>query len=198
MTGGRASRSLSPPPVRKPMAEIRPISRADLEQGMKGPGVLCLGSLPRSKWSDDPDLRDLQELRQRLYLELVDKVGTCGLVAFDDDGVVGFVTFMPKATARRLGFYSLPGDDKLESTLVVACIHVTPTKRGAGIGSTLIQSVKDWAADHGYSVVEAIGEGQPQYGWHASAPFLACGFEVVRDQWHGSWCGQVMKCTART
>jgi GNAT superfamily N-acetyltransferase len=180
------------------MAETRPISRADLEQGMEGPGVYCLRSLPRSNWSDDPDLRDLQEVRQRLYLELVDKVGACGLAAVDEEGVVGFVTFMPKTTARRLGFYTLPGDDGLARTLVVACIHVTPTKRGCGIGSTLIQGVKVWAADHGYFAIEAIGEGKPQYGWHASAPFLASGFEVVREQWHGSWCGQVMKCAVDT
>lgn len=180
------------------MVETRPICRADLEQGMEGPGVLCLRSLPRSNWSDDPDLRDLQEFRQRLYLKLVDEVGTCGLVAVDEEGVVGFVTFMPKTTARRLGFYTLPGDDGLELTLVVACIHVTPTKRGHGIGSTLIQAVKDWAAEHSYSTLEAIGEGQAQYGWHASAPFIASGFKVVREQWHGSWCGQVMKCSLTT
>jgi GNAT superfamily N-acetyltransferase len=176
------------------MVETRPISRADLEEGMTGPGVYCLRALPQSNWSDDPDLRDLQQLRQKLYLELIDGFGTCGLVAVDDDGVVGFTTFMPKTMARRLGFYTLPGDEELENTLVVACIHVTPTKRGRGIGSMLIQGVKDWAAQRGYSAIEAIGEGQPQYGWHASAPFLSLDFNVVREQMHGSWCGQMMRC----
>ncbi len=184
----------SPLPVKKLMVETRPICRADLEQGMTGPGVYCLRTLPQSNWSDDPDVRDLQQLRQKLYLELIDRFGTCGLVAVDEDGVAGFTTFFPKTIARRLGFYTMPGDDELENTLVVACIHVTQSKRGCGIGSTLIQGVKDWAAQRGYSVIEAIGEGQPQYGWHASAPFLSLGFEVVREQRHGSWCGQMMKC----
>lgn len=177
------------------MIETRPITRSDLERGMTGPGVNCLRALPQSEWSDDPDLRDLQQLRQRLYLDLIDRFGTCGLVAVDEEGVVGFVTFLPKAIARRLGFYSLPGDGDLDSTLVVACLHVTPAKRGVGVGSALIQGVKDWAARMGYLRVEAIGEGKHQYGWHASAPFLGKGFEVVREQMHGSWCGQMMRCT---
>ena len=177
------------------MVETRPITREDVERGMDGPGVYCLRTLPRANWSDDPDLRDLQELRHKLHLDLIDRFGTCGLVAVDDEGVVGFTTFFPKPVARRLGFYSLPGDEDLDSTLVVACIHVTPAKRGFGIGSALIEGVKDWAARHGYSRVEAIGEGERQYGWHASAPFLVKGFEVVREQMHGSWCGQMMRCT---
>lgn len=187
-------KSPSPLPVDKLMVETRPITRADLEQGMTGPGVYCLRTLPRSNWTDDPDVRDLQQLRQKLYLDLIDRFGTCGLVAVDEDGVAGFTTFFPKATARRLGFYTLPESNELENTLVVACIHVTPAKRGCGIGSILIQGVKDWAAQRGYSVLEAIGEGQPQYGWHASAPFLAMGFRVAREQRHGSWCGQMMRC----
>ena len=182
------------PPGRKPVAKTRPISRTDVIEGMTGPGVNCLGRLPQSNWSDDPDERDFQQRRQELYLELIDRAGTFGLVAMDEDGVVGFITFFPKTTARRLGFYTLPGNDELEKTLVVACLHVTRAKRGRGIGSTLIQGVKDWAAKRGYSVIEAIGEGQPQYGWHASAPFLPLGFRVVREQRHGSWCGQMMKC----
>lgn len=176
------------------MAQARAITRNDLVHGMSGPGVYCLRSLPQVNWSDDPDLRDLQALRQALYLNLIDQSGTCGLVAEDQDGVLGFITFMPKALARRLGFYSLPDNTDLENTLVVACIHVTPAKRGHGLGSLLIHAAKDWATRHGYSAIEAIGEGYPQYGWHASAPFLACGFQVVRDQWHGSWCGQMMQC----
>lgn len=176
------------------MIETRPISRIDVVEGITGPGVYCLGKLPQSNWSDDPDERDLQQRRQELYLELIGTFGTCGLLAVDEDGVVGFITFFPKASARRLGFYTLPGNDELDKTLVVGCLHVAQAKRGRGIGSTLIQGVKDWAAKRGYSVIEAIGEGQPQYGWHASAPFLSSGFEVVREQRHGSWCGQMMKC----
>ena len=175
------------------MVETRPITEADLTQGMTGPGVYCLASLPQRNWSDDPDLRDLQQLRQRLYLDIVKQAGACGLVAVDDEGVAGFTTFMPKTTARRLGFYSLPGGDP-ENKLVLACIHVTPTKRGQGTGSLLIRDAKDWATQHGYSAIEAIGESEIKYGWHATAPFLRCGFEVMRKLWHGSWCGDMMTC----
>ncbi|MFC2002823.1 GNAT family N-acetyltransferase [Chloroflexota bacterium] len=176
------------------MVKIRQISRSDVVKGMTGAGVYCLGRLPQSNWSDDPDERKLQQRRQALYLELIDLFGTCGLLALDENGVVGFITFFPKTIGRRLGFYTLPGNDELEKTLVVGCLHVAQAKRGHGIGSTLIQGVKDWAARGGYSTVEAIGEGEPQYGWHASAPFLPLGFEVLREKRHGSWCGQMMKC----
>lgn len=179
------------------MVKIRPISRTDVVEGMTGIGVNCLGKLPQSNWSDDPDERDLQQRRQELYLKLIDRFGTCGLLALDEDGVVGFVTFFPKTVARRLGFYTLPGNDELEKILVVGCLHMAEAKRGCGIGSMLIDGVKDWATKGGYSVLEAIGEGKPQYGWHASAPFLHTGFEVFREQWHGTWCGQMMKCVLK-
>lgn len=179
---------------RELVVKIRPISRTDVVEGITGPGVHCLGRLPKSNWSDDPDERDFQQRRQELYLELIGMSDTCGLLAVDEDGVVGFITFFPKTTARRLGFYTLPGNGELEKTLVVGCLHVTRTRRRRGIGSALIRGVADWAAKRGYSGIEAIGEGKPQYGWHASAPFLPLGFEVVREQRHGSWCGQMMKC----
>lgn len=176
------------------MVEIRHLSRTDIMEGIAGPGAACLARLSQKNWSDDPDVRDLQARRQELYLELIEQSGTCGLLAVGEDGVAGFITFFPKATARRLGFYTLTGDQNLRQTLVVACLHVAREKRGLGIGSLLIQGVKEWAAQRGYSAIEAIGEGQPQYGWHASAPFLPQGFKVVREQKHGSWCGQMMKC----
>ncbi len=176
------------------MAETRPITRTDVLEGMTGAGVACLSRLPEANWSEDPDERDLEQRRQALYLELMDLSGTCGLVAVEENEVVGFTTFFPKMTGRRLGFYTLPGSDDLETTLVIGCLHVAKAKRGRGIGSALIQGVKDWAVSRGYSALEAIGEGQPQYGWHDTAPFLPLGFKVLRQQQHGSWCGDMMKC----
>ncbi len=175
------------------MVELREILRPDVLEGMRGDGVYCLGKLPEANWSNDPDERDLQQRRQALYLSLIDLSGTCGLVAVENSEVAGFITFFPKTAGRRMGFYTLPGDENLTKTLVVGCLHVTPARRNRGIGAALVQGVKGWAVQHGYIAVEAIGEGHPQYGWHASAPFLASDFRVVREQCHGSWCGQVMR-----
>ncbi len=178
------------------MVELREISRADVLEGMRGEGAYCLHKLPEANWSNDPDERDLQQRRQALYLALIEQAGTCGLLAIENSEVAGFITFFHKTAGRRMGFYTLPGSENLARTLVVGCLHVAPSRRNRGIGAALVRGVKGWAGKNGYIAVEAIGEGHPQYGWHASAPFLASDFRVVREQCHGSWCGQMMRYTS--
>ncbi|MDD5127765.1 MAG: GNAT family N-acetyltransferase [Dehalococcoidales bacterium] len=175
------------------MIEIRPLTKEDVTGGLIGPGAYCLAKLPSKNWSTDPDERSMQQKRQVRYLELTERFGTMALLALEDHEVAGFIIFIPKTIARRLGFYTLPGDKDLDRTMVATCLHVAQSKRGQGIAVKLIEGAKKWATSKGYTSMEAIGEGFAQYGWHASAPFLSAGFRICSDYQHGSWRGQLMQ-----
>jgi GNAT superfamily N-acetyltransferase len=78
-----------------------------------------------------------------------------GMIAYDDSGPAGWVSFGPRAEFARLVASSVlqPVDDA-EVTSVV-CFVIAPRARRRGVARALLGSVIDYAGEHGIALLEA-------------------------------------------
>ena len=77
-----------------------------------------------------------------------------GMIAYDDAGPVGWVSFSPREEyARLVASRVLQPVDEAEVTSVV-CFVIAARARRQGVATALLEAVIDYAADHGMSVLE--------------------------------------------
>jgi GNAT superfamily N-acetyltransferase len=118
-----------------------------------------------------------------------------GLIAFDGDVVVGWVSLGPREDYERLAFSKVmaPLDDKPVWSIV--CFVVGRRSRGQGIAAQLLQGAIEYARAHGATTLEGypidIAEGEripSANAYHGTlGMFERAGFEVVeRRQWNAS------------
>jgi GNAT superfamily N-acetyltransferase len=171
---------------------VRPITMKDIEEGLEGVGVtddagrsFCLACLTPSKMGEG-DSRYVQTKRKDFYLYLIKVFGTFGFLATQNDAVLAFITFFPKAIARRIGYYTSTSDEHLDKTLIVGCLFVPKQLRGKGLATRLIRAVVDHAKENGYSKIEVttipkeLGHG---WEWWAKYPFEKLGFEMEQERY---------------
>ena len=104
-----------------------------------------------------------------------------GLVAYDDDAVVGWVSLGPREDYERLAYSKVlaPLDDKPVWSIV--CFVVGRRSRGQGVAAGLLGAAIDYARDHGATTLEAypvdvaerradrLGERVPRHARHVRA-----------------------------
>ena len=110
-----------------------------------------------------------------------------GLVAYDEDVVVGWVSLGPREDYERIAFSKVlaPIDDKPVWSIV--CFVVGRKSRGQGVAAALLDAAIDYARSHGATTLEAypvdIAEGEripSANAFHGTlGMFERAGFKVV-------------------
>ncbi|HEX6867653.1 MAG TPA: GNAT family N-acetyltransferase, partial [Candidatus Limnocylindrales bacterium] len=110
-----------------------------------------------------------------------------GLVAYDGDAAVGWVSLGPREDYDRLAASTVraPIDDTPVWSIV--CFVVGRRSRGRGVADALLGAAVDYARDHGATTLEAYPVDVPPGGripsanaYHGTlAMFERAGFEVV-------------------
>jgi GNAT superfamily N-acetyltransferase len=109
-----------------------------------------------------------------------------GLVAFDGDRAVGWVSLAPRADYDRLTHAKVlaPVDDKPAWSIV--CFVVSRQARGRGVAKALLHGAIDWAREQGATLLEAYPsdtKGKRVTAanlYHGSlSMFESAGFDVV-------------------
>jgi GNAT superfamily N-acetyltransferase len=109
-----------------------------------------------------------------------------GMIAYDDSGPVGWVSFSPREEyARLVGSRVLQPVDEAEVTSVV-CFVIAPRARRQGVAAALLDAVIDYAAGHGIALLEGypVDSGPDRRSsaalWRGPRRlFEAAGFTVV-------------------
>ncbi|HKI47285.1 MAG TPA: GNAT family N-acetyltransferase [Balneolales bacterium] len=92
-----------------------------------------------------------------LYQTVLNNIGCCGFVAWENGCVVGYNNFFPSEIAQITRFYGWgTGKDVKYSTLVHHCISLVqnPDYRRKEIGTGLINRSLDWAKQNGWHIYE--------------------------------------------
>jgi GNAT superfamily N-acetyltransferase len=109
-----------------------------------------------------------------------------GMIAYDEAGPVGWVSFSPREEYARLVASRVlqPVDDQ-EVTSVV-CFVIAPRARRQGVAAALLDAVIDYATEHGIALLEAypVDHGAERRAsadlWQGPRRlFEAAGFAVV-------------------
>ena len=109
-----------------------------------------------------------------------------GMIAYDEAGPVGWVSFSPREEyARLVASRVLPPVDDQEVTSVV-CFVIAPRARRQGVAAALLDAVIDYAAEHGVALLEGypVDHGAERRAgadlWQGPRRlFEAAGFTVV-------------------
>jgi GNAT superfamily N-acetyltransferase len=80
-----------------------------------------------------------------------------GLIAYDSDRPVGWVSVAPRRDFVRIETPPAPGRGEMreEGVWAVVCFFIAPGQRKKGIASALLASAIEYARDHGARVLEA-------------------------------------------
>jgi len=117
-----------------------------------------------------------------------------GLLAYQDDRPVGWVSLGPREDYKRLAYSKVlaPVDDTPVWSIV--CFAVSRRVRGMGVAEHLLGAAVEFARDHGATTLEAYpvdtggGRVPTADAYHGTlAMFERAGFEVVeRRQWNAT------------
>jgi GNAT superfamily N-acetyltransferase len=110
---------------------------------------------------------------------------SAGMIAYDDAGPAGWVSFGPRAEfARLVASPVLQPVDDAEVTSIV-CFVIAPRVRRRGVATALLGSVIAYAPEHGIALLEAYpvdreGRAPGAELWHGPRRlYEAAGFSVV-------------------
>jgi len=127
-----------------------------------------------------------REIRRGFFRQVRDRYGNCVLMAWDEGMVVGFLMFLPKPVARKLGIYTLPTRELADETLVYTCMQLAPAYHGQGLGTRLVKALIAWAREHGWRRIEVknvssgVRDEAWRWGW-ALPKWQRLGFEAATD-----------------
>jgi len=117
-----------------------------------------------------------------------------GLVAYDGQEVVGWVSLGPREVYERLAFSKAlaPLDDTPVWSIV--CFVVGRRSRGQGVANALLDAAMDYATEHGATTLEAypveVAEGEripSANAFHGTLTmFERAGFHVVERRQYGA------------
>lgn len=117
--------------------------------------------------------------RRPFMLDRIARGVPVGLLAYGEDGPVGWVSVAPRDTYRDLGGPSAkPG----ESVWSIACLYVRRDRRGEGLSQQLLKAAIAHAADRGASIIEAypVDPDSPSYRFMGFVPaFESLGFAEI-------------------
>ena len=138
--------------------EIRPVnseSWPDLARLFDGPGdaagCWCMWfRIPVKTYSANGKAGNRAAMER-----LVDSGDETGLIAYDNERPVGWVSLAPRREFRRIETKADQGEISEEGVWSVVCFFIAPGQRKQGIASALLNSAVEFARDHGARVLEA-------------------------------------------
>ena len=154
------------------------------------------GGDPRWCWCQFQRLRSkdmaalkVPELRERLHDQALSDQPP-GLVAFDGDRAVGWVSLGPRTDFQRIVRSRVIPTIDDRPVWSIVCFAVSSTARGRGVGRALLHAAIEYARAHGAPALEAypvsIGDDEaihPNAAFTGTLPqFTRAGFEVVADR----------------
>ena len=127
-----------------------------------------------------------RSIRRRFFTQVRERYGNCVFLAREGGTVVGFLIFLPKPVARKLGLYALPPGERDDRTLVYTCMQFAPAYRGQGLGTRLVKALIAWAKENGWRRIEVhgIGGGTEEEDWRwgwALPKWQRLGFTPIGD-----------------
>ena len=125
-------------------------------------------------------------VRRKFFQEVKNRYGNCVLFAWDDNEIVGFLIFLPKAVARKIGLKTSPNDSLLHQTLQYVCMQLVSTYRKKGVGTKMVKSLITWAKNNGWKRIEAHnmrrGDRDEDWRWGWALPkWKSMGFNTVEQ-----------------
>jgi len=154
------------------------------------------GGDPRWCWcqfwrlrSKDMSSLKVPELRERLHDQARSELAP-GLVAFEGDRAVGWVSVAPRDDYQRVVHSRVIPKIDDRPVWSIVCFAVSSTARGRGIARTLLEAAVEFARSNGADAVEAYPRAlEPGVTAHPEsvytgtlAMFERVGFEVVADR----------------
>ena len=173
--------------------EIRPLTEATWDALAD---LFRVGGDPRWCWCQHWRLRSkdmaaarVPELRERLRTQAASPEPP-GLVAFDGDRAVGWVSLGPRTGFERIVRSRVIPKVDDRPVWSIVCFAVSSSARGRGVARALLDAAVAFAAERGAVAVEAypvrVGDGeaiQPEAAYTGTLPmFRRAGFRVVADR----------------
>ena len=154
------------------------------------------GGDPRWCWcqywrlrSKDFSAAKVPELRERLHEKAMSQQPP-GLLAFDGDRAVGWVSIGPRTDYERIVRSRVIPTIDDRPVWSIVCFAVSPTARGRGVARALLEGAIAYAGERGAVALEAypvrVGDGEaihPESAFSGTLPmFERAGFRVVADR----------------
>ena len=154
------------------------------------------GGDPRWCWcqywrlrSKDFSAAKVPELRERLHSKALSPQPP-GLVAFDGDRAVGWVSIGPRTDYERIVRSRVIPTIDDRPVWSIVCFAVSPTARGRGVARALLEGAIACAGERGAVALEAypvrVGDGEaihPESAFSGTLPmFERAAFRVVADR----------------
>lgn len=170
-------------PERAPTLRFAAVTRAtadDFVQLFDAPGgpkyCWCMAwRVTRDEAASHPD----GKTRKPLMLQRIADGIPVGLLAYEDNTPVGWVSVAPRTTYRDLGG---PPAREGETIWSLACLYVPRAKRASGYGKALVGAAIAHARAQGATVLEAypVDPDSPSYRFMGFLPvFATLGFQEV-------------------
>ena len=129
------------------------------------------------------------QLRERLHEEARSEPAP-GLVAFEADRAVGWVSVAPRDDYQRVVYSKVIPKIDDRPVWSIVCFAVSSTARGRGVARALLEAAVEFARSNGADTVEAYPRAvEPSASVHPDslytgtlAMFERLGFEVVADR----------------
>jgi ribosomal protein S18 acetylase RimI-like enzyme len=154
------------------------------------------GGDPRWCWcqhwrlrSKDMAAAKVPELRERLRMQVASPEPP-GLVAFDGDRAVGWVSLGPRTDFERIARSRVIPKVDDRPVWSIVCFAVSEAARGRGVARSLLDAAVEHARARGATAVEAypvrVGNAEavhPEAAYTGTLPmFTRAGFQVVADR----------------
>jgi len=125
-------------------------------------------------------------VRRRFFQEIKNKYGNCVLFAWNDNEIIGFLIFLPKTVARKIGLKTSPNDSLLHQTLQYVCMQLVSNYRKKGVGTKMVKSLITWAKNNGWKRIEAHnmrrGDRDEDWRWGWALPkWKSMGFKTAEQ-----------------
>jgi len=153
------------------------------------------GGDPRWCWcqhwrlrSKDMAAAKVPQLRERLHEQALSPQPP-GLVAFDGERAVGWVSLGPRTDFERLVRSRVIPTIDDRPVWSIVCFAVSSSARGHGVARSLLEAAIDYARSSGADALEAypvrVGDGEaihPDAAYTGTLPmFQRAGFEIIAD-----------------
>ncbi len=121
--------------------------------------------------------------QSNMWIKLHEEIGSIGLLARGEKGIVAQTIFLPKKYARWIGLPTeLGNSEEFSSTMSISCMLVHDWCRNKGIASKMIQETVDFCCKDGFKRIEACVDPRSPgnaFQWLPSfSPFRKFGFTI--------------------
>jgi len=117
-----------------------------------------------------------------MWPQILDEIGSIGYLAYEEDKLVGQLIFLPKKYARKIGLSTCQTNERLDTTILVACLFVHSEYRNSGLASAMISEAISFCESGGFNRIEVGACNRPsgkEWVEHISfLPFKKFGFTI--------------------